>query len=107
MTKKLIMGNEESFSGYSLGGSLKDAKEFIDQLITRHGEEAQLCFDPHYCEPYDSEPWPRFTILVSRFETDLEYETRTTQEAGLAVRIEDHERTEYERLKRKFNTTKE
>ena len=107
MTKKLIMGNEESFSGYSLGGSLKDTKEFIDQLITRHGEEAKLYFDPHYCYPYDSVPCPRFDVLVSRLETDLEYEIRTTQEAGIAARIADCERTEYERLKRKFNTTKE
>jgi hypothetical protein len=90
-----------------MDGPLLKIKEHIDQLIETYGEDAALDFDGNHHEPYDQDPSPRFRVMITREETDMEYQRRTANEALLKSNMEAHERREFERLQKKFNSTKE
>ena len=107
MTKKIVTVAAESFSGYSMDGPLLKIKEHIDLLIETYGKDAALDFDGNHHEPYDPGPSPRFRVMITREETDMEYQRRTSNEAILKEKMEAHERKEFERPQKKFNSTKE
>jgi hypothetical protein len=71
-------------------------------LIKVHGKDARLDYDSLYCEQYSSEASPRFGVLVSREETEEEYNRRVTVEKELESTREARERAEFERLSKKF-----
>lgn len=94
MGKKTVQVTAEELSKYDLDGSLGKLKEYIEGLIEKYGEEAVL--DIWICGEYN------FDIMVTREETDAEYEARLARESVHKEHIEKYERAQYEALKKKF-----
>jgi transcriptional regulator with PAS, ATPase and Fis domain len=90
MTKKIITGIVETLSQYDLEGSLRDIKQFIDKLISQHGEDAFI--DMYASEGVD------VSLHKQREETDQEYADRLAHEKAR----EEFERKQYEALKKKY-----
>lgn len=72
MSKKILKLHVEDFYASTLDSyTLTQARDYLNDLITRHGPDATLDWD------YDQY---RFAIELIREETDQEYALRTRQE---------------------------
>ena len=100
--RKIITVTAQTFSPYQFEGTLETVLKEVYELIKVHGKDARLDYDSLYCEQYSSEASPRFGVLVSREETEEEYNTRVTVEKELESTREARERAEFERLSKKF-----
>lgn len=101
--KQMVREIKETFSAYEFESSnLKDLKEKVDALIAKYGESAKLNYDKNYYHPYDSEATPSYEVIVSREETDEEFNKRVNEENQWKAKKEDDERKQYEALKKKF-----
>ena len=100
--RKIITVTAQTFSPYDFERTLENLLKEVKELIKVYGKDARLDYDPHHYEPYSSEASPRFGILVSREETEEEYQSRVAEEKALGDDREARERAEFERLSKKF-----
>jgi hypothetical protein len=100
--RKIITVTAQTFSPYHFEGTLETVLKEVKELIKVYGKDARLDYDSLYCEQYSSEASPRFGILVSREETEEEYNSRVAVEKALVDDREARERAEFERLSKKF-----
>jgi hypothetical protein len=100
--RKNVIVTAHTFSPYDFEGTLETVLKEVYELIKVHGKDARLDYDSLYCEQYSSEASPQFRILVSREETEEEYQSRVAVEKALGDDREARERAEFERLSKKF-----
>jgi uncharacterized protein YwgA len=100
--RKMVTVTANTFSPYDFEGTLENLLKDVKQLIRTYGSKARLDYDPHHYEPYSTEASPQFGILVSREETEEEYQSRVAVEKALGDDREARERAEFERLSKKF-----
>ena len=100
--RKIITVTAQTFSPYHFEGTLETVLKEVKELIKVYGKDARLDYDPHHYEPYSTEASPQFGILVSREETEEEYQSRVAVEKALGDDREARERAEFERLSKKF-----
>jgi hypothetical protein len=100
--RKIITVTAHTFSPYDFEGTLENLLKEVKALIEAYGSKARLDYDPHHHEQYSSEASPQFGVLVSRAETEEEYHSRVAVEKALGDDREARERTEFERLSKKF-----
>jgi len=100
--RKIITVTAHTVSPYDFEGTLENLLKEVKALIDEYGSKARLDYDPHHSEPYSSEASPQFGVLVSREETEEEYQSRVAVEKALGDDREARERAEFERLSKKF-----
>jgi len=104
--KKIIQTTMDDISPYELEMDLAELRARVDEWIEKYGPDARLDWDKYHYYPYESEPSPRFNILVSREETDAEFTNRLENEKSQRLAVELRERQEFERLQQKFGKAK-
>lgn len=92
--KKMINYSESVGDQITDQRMLGDVLRVVMNLIEKYGPETQIEFDSGYNNIDER-------LLLSREETDKEYEERIKKEN----KIVEKERREYERLKKKFGDT--
>jgi predicted RNase H-like HicB family nuclease len=107
MTKKMV---DTTFCDvkYSLDGStLEEALHKIKQWIQLYGGRAKFDIGQE-CESYSNSDmeYAYVNIVGKREETDEEYAKRTTQKAEHEARADARDKVEFERLQKKFGSTK-
>ena len=78
--KRIVTEHKYDIGTYDFEGTLEDVRARIDEWIQSYGPKARLDWDPYFYYPYESQPSPRYNILVDREETDEEYNVRTEKE---------------------------
>ena len=82
--KMIIHERVEDVDGWSLCGSLADTKAQIERLIAEHGPDARMDYEDYH-DPYsNSERYHRHYVVVSREETDAEFNERLSREKKYA-----------------------
>lgn len=92
----------DTFGVGQFDGSLRELADFISRLIERHGENALLAYGQH--DSYDT--YYSYAVLVSRPETDKEYENRLTIQKSMAAAEEAREREQLAALMQKYGNPK-
>ena len=88
MSKKEIVVTKCSISPYDFDGTLANAKEYIDKLITLHGSDAHL----DVSEEWDGDRYRTYmSIKVTRLETDDEHIQRLKREELTEARNRERE----------------
>ena len=108
--KKIIRKIDTYFNCVDLEGKLGSARNMIEDLIDRYGEDQRLELNNDHYEEYsgDDHPTPRYEIVITREETDAEYAARIRDYELHKARAEAKDLLEYQRLSKKFGTlTKE
>jgi len=100
--RKIITVTAHTLSPYDFEGTLEDLLKEVRVLIDEYGSQARLDYNRYYQEQYSSEASPQFDVLVSREETEEEYQSRVAVEKALGDDREARERAEFERLSKKF-----
>jgi hypothetical protein len=80
-------------------GTLADARDTIDYLIKTYGADARI---DYYQNPYEDHR--TLSVFAKRPETDNEYNLRVSREESYEKIVEERERTEFERLSKKFGS---
>jgi len=100
--RKIITVTAHTLSPYDFEGTLEDVLKEVKVLIDEYGSQARLDYNRYYQEQYSSEASPQYDVLVSREETEEEYQSRVAVEKALGDDREARERAEFERLSKKF-----
>jgi hypothetical protein len=100
--KHIITVPAYEISPYELEGPLGDIRILIDKWIQEHGSDARLNWDPDNWPQYQDSPSPQYEIMVSREETDAEFDKRVTEERIRQEAQDARDRKELERLQAKF-----
>ena len=103
VSKKLMVTKEATtVSTYDFEGKLDSVIERLNAYRAEYGPTARLDFSSHgfiyYCDS------PGYAIYIDREETEEECEKRILDEQHTKNSRETHERQEFERLKKKFET---
>lgn len=101
--KRIITEHKCDRSTYDFEGTLEDVRERIDEWIQSYGPKARLGWDPYFHYPYESQPSPRYNILVDREETDEEYNARVEKENAANEARRQKDLAEFERLKKLYD----
>ena len=97
-----IIETKDKINPYEFDKTLLECRNFLDELLKEHGENAYIEWHRDYYESYDVEPSPRFFIKAERKETDSEYNERIEKEKSIQKEREKQEKAEYKRLQQKF-----
>jgi hypothetical protein len=100
--RKMVTLKVDYLSTYEFEGTLQRTLERIQELIAEHGPEARLDYNRYFYYDYDTEPSPRYEVIITREETDAEAKQRLTQEAEEIRKRTAHEKAEFERLSKKY-----
>lgn len=100
--KKVITISATEVSPYELEGTLAEIRNQINDWIDMYGPVARLAWDPNHWPQYNGSPSPQYDIMVSREETDEEYNKRIREEAAQKSAQEERDRKEFERLAKKL-----
>lgn len=100
MQTKRLMKEEvvDTFGSGQFEGTLRGTAEFINRLIETHGEDAVLSYEQH--DRWDDTYF--YAVMVSRPETDTEYEQRVATQKSLAEAEEARERKQLAALMQKY-----
>lgn len=101
MKKKMIQVPADTIT-YSLSGSLVDAIKYLTELSEEYGPTAVLDIGQR-CYEYDTHEHVYVDVLITREETDEEFEKRCAADK----RMIEHRRLAYERLRAEFEPSKE
>lgn len=102
MTKKTIRVTVDNIK-YELEGTLETAIEVLQRYSKELGPTAGLSIGER-CDSYSysDTQYAYVELSIEREETDEEYSLRLQQEEAHRLRIEEHERKEYNRLATKY-----
>jgi hypothetical protein len=100
--KKIITVSVSEVSPYEFEGTLVDLRNQLYAWIDLYGPTARISWDPDHWPQYNDSPSPQYDIMVSREETDEEYNKRIKEEAVQKSVQEERDRKEFERLAKKF-----
>lgn len=102
MTKKTIRVVVDDIK-YELEGTLESAIQTLQRYSEELGPTARLSIGER-CDScsYSDNQYAYVELTVEREETDEEYSLRLQQEQAHRLRVEEHERKEYNRLATKY-----
>ena len=92
----------EEVSTWEFEGPLSLILERVQELIKRHGADANMTFNSRFYYDYDNEPTPRYELYTEREENDAEFKQRLFFQAEQIHKREEAEKAEFERLSKKF-----
>jgi hypothetical protein len=101
-TIKKIVDKEYEIAPYEFEGTLGNLLEKIEGLIKEYGKDQVLDWDQWNYQPYEDDPSPTYRITTYRKETPEEYSARRQKEKEQQEGLESFERSEFERLAKKF-----
>lgn len=100
--KNTISVMVDTISPYELDSKVSNVIDRLKSYIDEHGPDVRLDWGKYHYEAYDTEPSPRYRVLVNRLETDEEYARRLAEEATQQQAREARDRAEFERLQKMF-----
>lgn len=100
--KKIVKVAAEDNIKWELCGSLKNAREVVENLITRYGEDAAMDIDAEYADYGSSERSAYVRVFIRREETDEEYMKRLIEEEKWRAAQEERDKAEFIRLQERF-----
>jgi hypothetical protein len=100
--KRIVTVSASEVSPYELEGTLAEIRNQVNDWIDKYGPVAKLTWDPDHWPQYNDSPSPQYDIMVTREETDDEYNKRIVEEDIQRSTQDARDRKEFERLAKKF-----